>query len=64
MDTKNILLDKYIEFYVKICTNTVKKSSRQIDRLLSNCLNHRRLVKASLENALFFFKKCLLFLSV
>ena len=40
-----------------------KSPSRQIGKLLSNCLSNMKLVKASLKNALFFFKKCLLFFS-
>ena len=40
-----------------------KSRSRQIGKLLSNCLSNMRLVKASLKNALFFLKKCLLFFS-
>ena len=34
-----------------------KNPSRQMGRLLSNCLSNMRLVKASLKNALFFQKK-------
>ena len=34
-----------------------KSTSRQIGKLLSNCLSNKKLVKTSLKNALLFYKK-------
>ena len=42
IDIVNVLLYKYIYFYANMCKNTVPRS-REVGRLLSNCLSNMRL---------------------
>ena len=46
MDMINILLDKYIDFYVKICTDTVKKTFKANRQIVKQLLEPQEACKA------------------
>ena len=64
LDMINILLDKYIDFYVKICTDTVKKTFKANRQIVKQLLEPQEACKGQSGKCVVFFKKCLLFLAV